>query len=512
MNGMIISGDRTLSQSEMNANKEKVAGGLHRMGVKPGDAVSMMLRNDLPFFEVTLGAQVVGAYAVPINWRYTAEEVRYILEDSGAKVLVIHSDLLAGVPGGVPDDVKVLVVPTPAEIAAAFSLSTGKCLVPFGQTDWGQWLSEQAPFDEPPRPAPASMIYTSGTTGHPKGVRREPPTAINLERMAQVSANNLDLRPNVPFKTVMTGPVYHSAPNMYALYAARFGGVVILQPRFDAEGLLRLIEEHQISHLYLVPIMFVRLLALPEDVRTRYDVSSLQFVVHAAAPCPVEVKQKMIEWWGPVINEYYGATETGGVIFHSSEEALRKPGTSGRAIDNGHVAIVDKEGNELGPNETGLIYLGIDDWPRFSYNGRDDDKLEEIRWKNLITAGDIGYLDEDGYLFIQDRVRDMVISGGVNIYPAEIELSLMDMPGVQDCVVFGIPDDEYGESVCAHVELAFGAELDEPAIKSWLREKIASYKVPKTIRFETALPREDSGKIMKRKIRAPYWEAAGRQI
>jgi len=299
---------------------------------------------------------------------------------------------------------------------------------------------------------------------------------------------------------------------MYALYAARFGGVVILQPRFDAEGLLRLIEEHQISHLYLVPIMFVRLLALPEDVRTRYDVSSLQFVVHAAAPCPVEVKQKMIEWWGPVINEYYGATETGGVIFHSSEEALRKPGTSGRAIDNGHVAIVDKEGNELGPNETGLIYLGIDDWPRFSYNGRDDDKLEEIRWKNLITAGDIGYLDEDGYLFIQDRVRDMVISGGVNIYPAEIELSLMDMPGVQDCVVFGIPDDEYGESVCAHVELAFGAELDEPAIKSWLREKIASYKVPKTIRFETALPREDSGKIMKRKIRAPYWEAAGRQI
>jgi long-chain acyl-CoA synthetase len=305
--------------------------------------------------------------------------------------------------------------------------------------------------------------------------------------------------------------MYHSAPNLYGLFAAQDGGLVIMQPRFDPEELLALIDEYRITHLHMVPIMFVRLLKLPDEVKKKYDVSSLEFVVHAAAPCPPDVKKQMIDWWGPVINEYYGGTETGGVVFHNSEEALRKPGTVGRPIPGGIVRIYDDEGNELGPNQIGEVYLRITDWPDFTYRGRDEERRACER-DGLITCGDVGYLDEEGYLFLCDRKKDMVISGGVNIYPAEIEAVLINMPGVKDCAVFGIPDEEFGESLAAHVELQPGAELADAQVREFLGEHMARYKIPKVIEFATALPREDSGKIFKRKLRAPYWEEAGRQI
>lgn len=257
--------------------------------------------------------------------------------------------------------------------------------------------------------------------------------------------------------------------------------------------------------------MFVRLLKLSDDIKHKYDLSSLEFVVHAAAPCPPEVKHQMIQWWGPVINEYYGATETGCVVFHTSEEALRKPGTVGRPIKGGVVRIYDGEGNELGPNQTGEVYLWVEGFPDFTYNALDQQRLE-IGRDGLVTVGDVGYVDEDGYLFLCDRSRDMVISGGVNIYPAEIEAAIIGMPGVHDCAVFGIPDEEYGESLCACIQTEVEGALTTDSVREFLSQKLAHYKVPKLIEFRSDLPREDSGKIFKRKLRAPYWERAGRQI
>jgi long-chain acyl-CoA synthetase len=511
MSGVIISGDRRLTREEMMDRVARAAGGFAALGVGENDAVAMVLRNDFAFFEAAFGAARVGAYAVPVNWHFKADEVRYIIEDSKARVAVVHADLLPNLTGAFPADVAVFVVPTPPEIRAAYKIPAADCAVPAGMTDWNDWLPQQPVQTEASGTTRTNMIYTSGTTGRPKGVRRQPATAEMQQRMAEITATIFGIGADTAVRTVITGPVYHSAPNFYALNAAQFGELVLLQPRFNAEELLRLIEEHRITHLHMVPIMFVRLLALPEEVRNRYDLSSLQFVVHAAAPCPPDVKRQMIEWWGPVINEYYGGTETGGVVFHTAEEALAKPGTVGRALPGATVTIFNADGDPLPAGDIGEIYMRIHGWPDFTYNAMDD-KRREVERDGLITCGDVGYLDEDGYLFICDRVRDMVISGGVNIYPAEIEAVLIAMPGVRDCAVFGIPDAEYGEQICAYIEPDDGAELTAEVVQAWLKERVAGYKVPRVVEFRPELPREDSGKIFKRKLRAPYWEGAGRQI
>ena len=355
------------------------------------------------------------------------------------------------------------------------------------------------------------MIYTSGTTGRPKGVRREPAGDAGTARMLEMVATVMGIAPDKEIRSVVTGPMYHSAPNFYALYAAQCGATIFLQPRFDAEQLLQLIEAERITHIHMVPTMFVRLLKLPEAVQARYDVSSLEFVVHAAAPCPPDIKRAMIDWWGPVINEYYGGTETGAVTFHTAEEALAKPGTVGRALPWGIARIYDDDGKQLGPNEIGEVFLRLKDWPDFTYHGQDE-RRREIERDGLVSCGDVGYLDEDGYLFLCDRAKDMVISGGVNIYPAEIEAVLIGMPGVHDCAVFGIPNEEYGEELCAYVEPENGAGLTADDVRGYLRANVAGYKVPRTVEFQSPLPREDSGKIFKRKLREPYWRDAGRRI
>jgi long-chain acyl-CoA synthetase len=321
----------------------------------------------------------------------------------------------------------------------------------------------------------------------------------------------LGLDPARPIRTVMTGPLYHTAPNFYGLFAVREGALAVLQPRFAAEELLRLIERHRISHLHMVPTMFVRLLRLPEAIRRRYDLSSLEWVVHGAAPCPIHVKEAMIDWWGPVVGEYYGGTETGIVTFHTAAEAVRKPGTVGRPLTGVTVRILDDAGRELRPGEIGEIYSGLDGFADFTYHGLPAER-REIERGGLVTLGDVGYLDEDGYLFLCDRKRDMVISGGVNIYPAEIEAALLALPGVRDCAVIGIPDDEFGESLCACIEAETGATLGEAEVRAFLGERLAGFKVPHTIRFERDLPREDTGKIIKHRLRDPYWAAAGRRI
>jgi long-chain acyl-CoA synthetase len=272
-----------------------------------------------------------------------------------------------------------------------------------------------------------------------------------------------------------------------------------------------MIDEHRVTHVQMVPTMFVRLLQLPEEERKRYDLSSLQFVVHAAAPCPADVKRAMIEWWGPVIWEYYGCTESGAVVLCSSEEWLSHPGTVGKALDGVVMKIFDDDGNELPNFASGDVYVRMTDGPDFTYHN-DPDKRVKVGRGNLITCGDIGYVDDDGYLYLNDRRNDMVISGGVNIYPAEIEAALVTMPGVRDCAVFGIPDEAYGEALAAYVEPDGSVELTEDQVRRWVHEKLAGYKAPKVVHFADSLPREDSGKIFKRTLREPYWAGHEKRI
>ncbi len=507
----ISAGERFRSWADIQANAARGAGGLEALGVGEDDCVALMLRNDFATFEVNMAASQLGAYAVPINWHFTPEEAGYILRDCAAKVLVAHADLLAQIAAGIPDGVSVLVVPTPDEIAAAFNVPGDRRTAPSGVRLWEDFVAASAPRTAPPAAARGSMIYTSGTTGRPKGVRRQPSTPEQQAATAKEAASFWGLRADPAIVVLMNGPMYHSAPAAYGMASARMGLGMVLQPRFDAEDMLRLIERHRVSHMHIVPTMFVRLLRLPEDVRRRYDLASLRFVTHGAAPCAPAVKRQMIEWWGPVINEYYGATETGVVVWHGSEDALRKPGTVGRVVPGGILRIVDEQGRDVAQGEVGEIYVRGPHLSEFTYNN-DEAKRREVALGDLVTVGDVGYLDADGFLFLCDRKRDMIISGGVNIYPAEIESALIQMPGVHDCAVFGIPDEEFGEQICAYVEPLAGAAIDAIAVKDWLGEHLARYKVPKVVEFSSALPREDSGKIFKRKLRAPYWERAGRSI
>jgi long-chain acyl-CoA synthetase len=312
-------------------------------------------------------------------------------------------------------------------------------------------------------------------------------------------------------RALLPAPLYHSAPNMYATQALLLGATLFLESRFDPERVLSRIEKEKITRAYLVPTMFSRMLKLPEAVRRRYDLSSIEFVITMGSPCAPEVKRAMIEWWGPVIHESYAASELGLVTFICAADALRKPGSAGRPIPGVRLAIMDTAGSALPPRETGLIYARQPGYSDFTYNNNDAAR-RKLEHDGLWTLGDMGWLDEEGYLFLSDRAVDMVISGGVNIYPAEIEASLITMPGVADCAVFGIPDAEFGESLLAAIQPEPGAGLTQESVRGWLAARIANYKVPRQVAFHDRLPREDSGKIFKRRLRAPYWERAGRKI
>ena len=508
---MIISGARRIDYASLGARVLKAAGGFAAAGIGAGDCVGIMLRNDIAFFEAVAGTTGCGGSIVPINWHMKAEEVGYILRDSAAKALVIHADLVAQIADGIPPGVRVLVVPTPPEVAAAYHLTPPYDVQGvLGATDWNTWVDAQPDYAGPLQRGGA-MIYTSGTTGVPKGVRRGTPKPEMLAGLDRVGALTYGLKADDNITVLMNGPMYHSAPYSYATMAWRNRCTIVLQPRFDPEDLLRLIEAHRVTHMHMVPTMFVRLLRLPEEVKRKYDLSSLRFIVHGAAPCPPAVKRAMIEWWGPVINEYYGSTETGVPVWHSSAEALAKPGTVGRAITGGIVRIFDADGRALPPGEVGEVYIRQTYLTDFTYHHNDQARADVER-EGLVTVGDVGYLDADGYLFLCDRKRDMVISGGVNIYPAEIEQVLIGMPGVKDCAVFGIPDDEYGEALCAAIEPEAGVTLTPEAVRTFLTSHMANYKVPKLVTFHDSLPREDTGKIFKRRLREPYWAGRDRRI
>ncbi|MEO5696020.1 MAG: AMP-binding protein [Burkholderiaceae bacterium] len=475
----------------------RAAAALRGAGVGEGDVVALMMRNGPQALEVMLAARWLGALWCPINWHFKTDEVRYVLSDSGAKVFIVDADLLERLGGldtgsvrtfvsgvdGVPADVDSRV--WAAYRDAASSLASAACA---------------------PRGA---MFYTSGTTGRPKGIRRAAANAEQAARGQEVLRHVLGFEPGM--RALVSAPMYHSAPTSYCIGASLESAQLFIEERFDAERTLRLIEEHRITHAYLVPTMYVRMLALPESVRRRHDLSSMRFVASTGSPCAPDVKRAMIEWWGPVIHEAYGASELGYMTRLDSVEALRKPGSAGKPLPGVEIAILDDQLRPLPQGQAGLIYIHQPAFPDFSYIGNDAAR-EHMEHAGLKTLGDIGYLDEDGFLFIVDRAADLVISGGVNIYPAEIEAALQALPGVADCAVFGIPDAEFGEALAAAVQLDDGALLDANDVRDFLKNRLAAFKVPRIVSFHAQLPREDTGKIFKRKLREPYWAGVSRRI
>jgi long-chain acyl-CoA synthetase len=482
---------------------------LTKLGVGEGDVVAVMLRNEIAFLEAMLTARQAGCYSCPVNWHYKADEAGYILRDVGAKALIVHADLLHQIEGGIPPGVHVIVVEPSPDVRAAFHLVSEQCRVPHDAIEWERWLAASAPYDGAPRQVRGSIPYSSGTTGRPKGVKRGVPPPEQMARMIEITQTALGIKQGM--RTALVAPLYHSAPASYGMQSLLFGDLVVMHERYDAERLLADIERHKLDRLYLVPTHFVRLLRLPDEVKRKYDLSSVKYVASTGSPCPPEVKKQMIDWWGPVINESYASSEAGFITLLSSEESRTHPGSAGRPLANAEVRILDDAGNVLPPFEPGLIYCRQSAYPDFTYINRPEDR-KAIDRDGLVAVGDVGYFDREGYLYICDRKSDMVISGGVNIYPAEIEAVLITMPQVADCAVFGIPDAEFGEALAAHVQPHNGAAIEREAVRSFLRERIADYKVPRVIEFSEALPREESGKIFKRRLRDPYWKEAGRRI
>jgi long-chain acyl-CoA synthetase len=490
-----------LSYGRFAADADRYARGLRALGLETGSCVAMMLPNSADTLALFFAAFETGLYIVPVNWHLAAAEVGYILGNSGAEAFVAHERFArtaadAADLAGIPADARFGVGDVPGFAPLA---------------ELGAAEPEGPPED---RTAGGPMVYTSGTSGRPKGVRRaltgDDPYAVPLASTGFFGV--FGIKPFDGHVHICCSPLYHTAVLNFSTISLQLGHPVVLMDRFDAEEMLRLIDRYGCTHSHMVPTQFKRLLALPGDVKGNYDVSSLRAVIHGAAPCPPEVKRGMLDWWGPVVIEYYAASEGGGAVI-TAEEWLRKPGSVGRPWPYSEIKVLGDDKREVPVGEPGLVYMRMGN-SQFSYYN-DEAKTEEARAGNLFTVGDIGYLDEDGYLYLCDRKSDMIISGGVNIYPAEIESELSAHPAVSDAAVFGIPHDDWGEEVKAVVEPAPGF-APGPALSAELLEflggRLAKFKLPRTIDYVDQLPRQDNGKLYKRKLRDPYWSGRERAI
>lgn len=501
-------GERKTSAPSIAEKAARAATGFEKLGVGRDDVVAVFMRNDFPFIEATVAAGQLGAYVTPVNWHNSPAEARYVFENSGAKAIVIHTDLYDAVKEGIPDGVAVFVKRPDDEIRAAYGQGPAPEGIPAGTQEWDAWLAQFEPRPPTAIEPPGSMIYTSGTTGNPKGVRRQAPTTEQaLATRALVgklfgASEHLDKNMD-EIVAMAAGPLYHSTPNGWMGFFFNNGANLILEPRFDAERLLQLIERHKVTHLLTVPTMFVRLLKLPEDVRKKYDLSSLQFVMHGAAPCSPIVKKEMIDWWGPVIFEHYGGTETGALTFVTPQEWLKKPGTVGKAmLSDVVVRVLDDAGNDCPPGVPGEVAGWYKDYANFTYHG-DDAKRSKADRKGLVALGDVGYLDEDGYLFIVDRRKDIIIRGGENIAAAEVEAACYAHPKVAEAAVFAAPDERLGEVPVAVIHAPGG--LDEDELRAFLESRISAFKVPARFVFlADPLPRLGTGKIDRLELKAKY--------
>jgi long-chain acyl-CoA synthetase len=474
---------------------------LRGVGLGRGDTVAAVLPNGVVPMEVYLAALQAGWYYVPINYRLSAPEIAYILSDSGAKAIVTHERYSEVVTAAVDQ----------AGIPEAGRLAYG---VPgFGEVD--EVLADLPTSLPEDRAAGAAMHYTSGTTGKPKGVKRAL-SDFDADTMAELFTGFFSLF-GIPHRDdqvhLCTSPNYHTAVTTFAGNALHSGHKVVFMDKWDPERTLELIERHRVTHTHMVPTQFHRMLQLPDEVRARYDVSSMRWAIHAAAPCPIDVKQKMLDWWGPVIWEYYGATEGGGTTA-TPEDWLKYPGTVGAPWPISELKIVGDDGAECPPGEPGTVWMKMAGQD-FEYKGDRAKTDENHDADGFFTVGDVGYLNEDGFLFLCDRKSDMIIAGGVNIYPAEIEGEILAHPGVGDVAVFGVPDDDMGEQIKAVVEPAAGHEPGDDlaaSIMDHLADRLARFKWPRSIDFVDELPREPTGKLLKRQLRDPYWEGRDRAI
>jgi long-chain acyl-CoA synthetase len=479
-------GTRTFRQINEAANR--IVRLLRERGLKEGDAVALLCSNRAEFVEV-LAATLRGGYRVtPVNWHLNADEVEYIINDCDAKALIADTRYPSGLSAHAP---QVTLKVSIGEDAEGFE-PYAKLLPQFDGSD----ILDPTPG--------TTMLYTSGTTGRPKGVFRRNP--------AVVGAVNVALPDDVQ---LCAGPAYHAAPLAFDVRASMVMGIpLVFLDRWDSEGVLRTIQHHKVTRAHLVPIMFQRLLNLPEEVRRKYDVSSLRYIIHGAAPCPPEVKKAMIDWVGPIINEYYAGSEGGAGFVVSSEEWLKKPGTVGKLPDPTALRILDDDGNDVPQGQSGTLYFRVSPIAPFEYY-KDPDKTAAAHREGYFTLGDVGYLDEDGYLFLTGRTAECIISGGVNIYPQEIDNELIKHPAVEDACTIGVPNEEWGEEVKSVLTLnpgyVGGPELAAD-IQKYAREHLAGFKVPRTIEFVDELPRSPAGKIQRKKVREPYWAGRARAI
>ncbi|MFT4054561.1 MAG: acyl-CoA synthetase [Novosphingobium sp.] len=476
---IIPASGETVAYGELEAAANRGAHLLRDLGCTRGDVIALLMDNETAIFEVAWAAQRTGLYLTSISTKLSAADIAYILRDSGARLL-IASDRLGPL------------------VAEALKDAPG-----VGHYDVERWREALSHHPDTPvgdESAGTDMLYSSGTTGRPKGVKPPLPEGPLDETTALETMGTALYGMGEDTVYLSTSPLYHAAPLRWAMTIHRLGGTVVIMERFDAEEALALIESHRITHATWVPTHFVRLLKLPPEARERRDHSSLRAVIHAAAPCPVPVKQAMIDWWGPIVHEYYSGTECCGITALSSAEWLERPGSVGKAV-LGTLKVLDPEGRELPPGETGDIYFA--DGPSFVYHNDPEKTAMAHDIRGWATLGDVGHLDADGYLFLTDRRSFMIISGGVNIYPQEIENHLITHPSVADVAVIGIPHDEMGECVLAVVRPAEGilaGPILAEELTAYARAALGSVKTPKAFEFRDELPREPTGKLMKRKL------------
>lgn len=478
-------GDQCYEGPALGELVARVSGGLAGLGVSPGDRVALILRNGLEMVIADRAIRGLGAHPVPVNWHGTSEDISYVVSDSRCRVVIAHHDLWE------PQDGVLTVV-----VGAAGGPGKDE-----RSTTWSELArSESSAPATGPVQLGKSIIYTSGTTGRPKGVRKLPQTDEQRSRAGAMRDRLYGIHAGA--RVLMTAPLYHAAPLQMVQHTLERGQLVMLESGFDAEAFLRVVSRHGITHTFLVPTMFNRILALPEEVRGKYDVSSLEFVLHAGAPCPPSIKRRMIQLWGPVLYEYYGSTEMGPVSFSTSEEWLRHPGTVGAPLPGVDLAFISPVTGEPGAEQPAEIAVSMSAFGDFTYEGTPE-RRAELQCGDYVATGDIGFL-RDGFLYISDRARDLVISGGVNLYPAEIESVIQELPGVADCAVFGIPDEDLGEVLAVVVQPAAVQPVSREELDRHVEARLGRLKRPRRVDFRERLPREENGKVKKRLLRNEF--------
>jgi long-chain acyl-CoA synthetase len=489
---VIAESGRSVSYQELERRSNQFAHVFRALGLRAGDGIALLMENAVGFFEICWAAQRAGLYYTPISTHLKRDEIGYIVRDCTANVFIAsarYRESATDLAGQLPD--------------TTLLLSIGGTIAGYEALEQRADAAPDTPIEH--QTAGSSMLYSSGTTGHPKGIRRDlrgetidacPPRYAAFRERYCFSPDTIYLSP---------APLYHAAPPGFTMATMAFGGTCIVMQRFDPEQALSLIERYQVTHSQWVPTMFNRLLRLDENVKTRHDFSTHKIAIHAAAPCRIDTKRRMIDWWGPIVHEYYSGSEGIGTTYISAEQWLAKPGSVGTSVD-GSLHIVDDNGVELGVGEIGTVYFA--NAPRFEYHNAPDKTAAAFLRDDWGTLGDIGYVDGDGYLFLTDRKANMIISGGVNIYPQEAENILLGHAAVIDAAVFGIPNEDYGEEVKAVVQLAHthvpGTALAAELI-DYCRARIATQKCPRSVDFAAQLPRLPNGKLYKRELKARYW-------